>query len=102
MTARTEHTYFEALKVFEDEYDCGAANLKSPNGGFAYGMPKYSETRVRFRAAWPAMAPLDVWTMAPIDVFVVKTKEDNRTINRVNKAPCVIARKCHGIICSTK
>ncbi len=28
-------TYAEALKVSEDQYDCGAANLKFPTGGFA-------------------------------------------------------------------
>ena len=62
---KDEHTYDAPVTGFEDEYDCGAANRKSPSGGCAYGMPRYSETPVRLAAGWPETGPLEVCIVAP-------------------------------------
>jgi hypothetical protein len=43
------------------KYRTGGANLRSPTGGFAYGIPRYSETSAEgFDDACPLTEPLDV------------------------------------------
>jgi hypothetical protein len=39
-----ELTKLVPLIVALAEYRCGGANLRSPTGGWAYGIPRYSET----------------------------------------------------------
>jgi hypothetical protein len=44
---------------------CGGWNRKLPRGGFAYGIPKYSETPGAPSDACPRTIPLVVWTGPP-------------------------------------
>jgi hypothetical protein len=46
-------------------YLTGASNLRSPIGGWANGIPRYSDTPVWFVAAWPETGPLLVCTVCP-------------------------------------
>ena len=51
------------LTLEAPSYFAGGANLKSPIGGFAYGIPRYSETPVEaLDDAWPLTRPLVVLT----------------------------------------
>ena len=45
-------------------YFSGGANRKEFNGGFAYGMPRYSTTWARCEAGCPVMGPLRVCTVS--------------------------------------
>ncbi len=46
-------------------YLTGAAHLRSPTGGFAYGMPTYLDTPFLTLAAFPVTVPLVVLTGCP-------------------------------------
>lgn len=46
-------------------YGSGTSNLSSPTGGFAYGMPRYSDTPLALEAGWPFTGPLVVDTVCP-------------------------------------
>src|ERR1700712_4671566 len=46
-------------------YFFGAAHLRSPTGGWAKGMPKYSDTSGFQLEAWPTTEPLLVFTLCP-------------------------------------
>jgi len=47
------------------EYFCGGAKRRSPTGGTANGIPRYSDTCDAFNAGWPLTGPLSVWTVWP-------------------------------------
>jgi hypothetical protein len=47
-------------------YALGAANRRSPVGGRAYGMPRYSETPGIHVEEWPTTVPLVVLTDCPV------------------------------------
>lgn len=47
----------------------GAANRRSPVGGSAYGMPRYSETCESLLAGCPETGPEFVWTVCPTVQF---------------------------------
>ena len=46
---------------------CGGAKRRSPTGGFANGIPRYSDTSGREKAGWPRMVPLVVRTAFPTE-----------------------------------
>jgi hypothetical protein len=51
--------------VSSESKAAGGANRRSPVGGEAYGIPKYSDTPGLRGAAWPLINPLLVRTEAP-------------------------------------
>lgn len=44
MTLQTQLTYLAPLSSEDPVYFSGAANLRSPTGGSAKGIPRYSDT----------------------------------------------------------
>jgi hypothetical protein len=58
-------TKLVALMVVFPTNFFGAANLKLPKGGCAYGIPKYALTFAAPAAAVPVTSPLVVWTACP-------------------------------------
>lgn len=60
----------------------GAFHLRSPTGGWAKGIPKYSLTSVLFFAAWPVTTPEVVFKVCPIakvDLWLTGEAEANAT-----------------------
>lgn len=47
-------------------YFLGAENRKSPSGGCAYGIPRYSQTSAAAGERWPVMTPFPVLTVSKL------------------------------------
>src|ERR1700749_869711 len=56
-------------------YALGAAKRRSPTGGCAKGIPRYSETSGFHVEAWPSMDPLFVLTICPVTHGVAKATD---------------------------
>jgi hypothetical protein len=83
---RVKRTYEEALIGASPTYLTGAFHLKSPTGGFAKGIPRYSLTSVLFFAACPVTTPLVVFTICPTAKFCVATGEAEANATMADKA----------------
>lgn len=85
-------TKLAAMYASLPTYFFGAANLSSPSGGCAYGMPKYSQTSLALGDRWPLISPLLVVTELESGMSSADDKSPNKkkvTRLRISKAVCV-------------